>query len=90
MSKSKIMKLTVPGKAGYVPSIDTPDPVSGSSTVETTEDVTSWLLTKLADIHSRASQIITDHLASIRPPEAGGVGYSTAVKAPRSRFTGFG
>jgi len=56
------MKLTMPGKTGYVPSVNGGDPVSGGGKVA---DVTDWLLTKLADIHSRANQIISDHLATL-------------------------
>jgi hypothetical protein len=59
------MRLTVPGKSGYVPSIDTPDPVSGSSKVEDRQDVTNWLLTRLAQIHDQAKDLITQHLATL-------------------------
>ena len=48
--KTKTMKLT----GG--------DPVSGGGKVA---DVTDWLLTKLADIHSRANQIVNDYLATL-------------------------
>ena len=60
------MRLTIQGREGYHPQVGGSDSVSGGGKVA---DVTDWLLTKLADIHSRADQIISDHLANL--PSAG-------------------
>ena len=87
------MKLTLPGRTGFipsVPSVDGNDLVRDGGKTDDRQNVTAWLLDCLYELNTRAKQIISDHLATIRPPEAGGVGYSTAVKAPRSLFTGFG
>jgi hypothetical protein len=46
------MRLTIPGQEGYHPQVGGNDPVSDDGKVA---DVTDWLLTKLADIHSRAN-----------------------------------
>ena len=61
-TKKNIISLTVPGSKGYHPQVGDNDPVSDRGKVA---DVTDWLLTKLADIHSRARQIISDHLATL-------------------------
>jgi hypothetical protein len=65
MPKKNIMRLTVPGKSGYVPNVDGNDLVRDGGKVVDSSDVTDWLLTKLADMHSRARQIISDHLANL-------------------------
>jgi hypothetical protein len=62
MAKKDIMRLTVPGSKGYHPQVGGDDLVSHGGKVA---DVTDWLLTKLADIHSRANQIVNDHLATL-------------------------
>jgi hypothetical protein len=74
------MKLTVPGSKGYIPSVDGNDLVRDAAKTDDRQDVTVWLLDRLHELNTRAKQIVSDHLATIRPPEADGVGYSTTVK----------
>jgi hypothetical protein len=44
----RFMKLTVPGKTGYIASVDGSDAVSGGGPLDDLSEVTAWLLTKLA------------------------------------------
>ena len=75
------MRLTIPGQAGFHPQVKGgSDPVSDGGKTDDRQNVTAWVLDRLYEINVRAKQIVSDHLATIRPPEAGGVGYSTAVK----------
>ena len=59
------MKLTIPGSKGFHPQVGGDDLVSDGGKIDDISDVTVWLLTKLADIHSRAKQIISNHLANL-------------------------
>lgn len=59
------MKLTVPGKPGYIPSVDGDDLVRDSGKVASSGDVTNWLLTRLGQIHDQAKDLINQHLATL-------------------------
>jgi hypothetical protein len=86
MTKPKTMKLTLPGRTFYVPSVPS---VDGNDLVRDggkVADVTDWLLTKLADIHSRAHQIISDHLATRRMAFAALIRDSSAACFKIGRF----
>lgn len=52
------MKLTVPNSEGYHPKIGGSDPVSDGGTPTDPDDVTSWLLDQLSDIHQECRDLI--------------------------------
>lgn len=63
--KRNTIRLTVPNSEGYHPQIGGDDPVTDGGKVDDSAGVSSWLLTRLGQIHDQARDLISQHFATL-------------------------